>query len=104
MLPVQEISTMTKYFRIGMTAALLAGAAIPALAQTPAPAAATQTTTSAPDAMAPNAMAPNAMAPDAAATAAPEKAVKKTHHVRKHHAVAQKKPAAGTTKDPAPAN
>jgi hypothetical protein len=99
MLPVQEISTMTKYFRIGMTAALLAGAAIPALAQTPAPAAATQTTTSAPDAM-----APNAMAPDAAATAAPEKAVKKTHHVRKHHAVAQKKPAAGTTKDPAPAN
>jgi hypothetical protein len=99
MLPVQEISTMTKYFRIGMTAALLAGAAIPALAQTPAPAAATQTTTSAPDAM-----APNAMAPDTAATAAPAKAVKKTHHVRKHHAVAQKKPAAGTTKDPAPAN
>jgi hypothetical protein len=81
-MPAQEISPMTKYFRIGLTAALLAGAAVPAFAQAPAP-------------------APNTQAAPDAATPAPAKT---KHHVRKHHAVAQKKPAADTAKDPAPAN
>jgi hypothetical protein len=73
---------MTKYVRIGLTAALLAGAAVPALAQTPTP-------------------SPTTQAAPGASTPAPAKA---KHHLRKHHAVAQKKPAADTTKDPAPAN
>ncbi len=78
---------MTKYFRIGMMAALLGGLAAPAFAQTPAPAAPT-TATAAPD----TATTPDANTPDANKTEAkPAAPVKKTHHVRKHHVVAQKK-------------
>ena len=75
---------MTKYFRIGMMAALLGGLAVPAFAQTPAPAAPT-TATATPD---------TATTPDATTNdAKPAAPVKKTHHVRKHHVVAQKKTA-----------
>ncbi len=74
---------MTKFYRTALTATLLAGLALPALAQTPA---------------APDPAAPQTDTAAPAKDAAPAK-TKPVHHARHHHTVAQKK-TDGATKTP----
>jgi hypothetical protein len=85
----QRDRQMTRYYRAALTALLIGGLAVPAFAQTPAPAA--------PQPAAEAPAAPEASAP--AADTTPKPATPSKHAVKKHHRTTTKHKAATAAKD-----